>query len=418
MKQDHIPLAPLQEAMWNAELGTDSARENVFGLLEFDGEFGDSQLRAAVADVFWRQEALRIEISSGPPPMQRVADTVPELSIEQVDSVTDCVLIAETMASTRIPLTGDVLWRARLLGVGSRRFLAYTFHHIVVDGWSLNVFADDICAAIAARAGAGDPLPALSPEWTHTALIRRQLEYRSDPSWEKTLTYWTEQLPNPLRLLDMPGTFERPDVQSGAGSSVAMSISADQWSALLATGRQARATPFAVLSALTARALAVLAKSGAAPLIFGVPFHNRLQRGSHRTISYVSNMVPLIVDPAVGMPLADALRNGQRAITGAFANAQVPPEYVMEHVYGSTDLPYRFCLNMKGTSTSQGVVRAVRCRQIPVGNDAANFDYELFVAPSAEGGRASLCWDTDIYTADDAALLQAEIERELADLLV
>lgn len=412
---EFLPLSPLQQRIWDAELTTDSARETVFGLLELDGPFTDADLCRAIRDVFTRQEALRVRIIADAGVLQTVGHEVPEAEVEAVNGFEECCAIAEELASTRIELRSGPLWRLRVLRAGNYRYVAYAFHHIVVDGWSLNVFADDIRDAIEARAGLG-PIPTPIPhEWTHREIVSRQLAERGGPAWAETLEHWNSTMPSPLPVLHMPSSLPRRLNADGAGESFGRRIDAEAWLRLGTFARSNRTTAFAALAAVVASAVADQARTGDDPIVFGVPFHGRLRPGSRRTIGYIANMVPIVLTGAEQGP-TKAIQSARQALAGAFAHAQVPPEDVGQQVYGSPALPYRFCLNMKLPARSPGVPRAVTVRSVPIGNDAANFDYELFVAPESQGARASLCWDLGGFQRRDAEKLWESIVRRWADV--
>ena len=407
---DLLPLSPLQQRMWDAELTTSSARENVFGLLELDGPFSDTDLRLAIRDVFRRQEALRVRIEADEGVLQSVHPDLPDVDVEEVDSFEECCAIGEELASKRIELRSDPLWRLRLLRVGNFRYVAYAFHHIVVDGWSLNVFADDVRDALESHAGLAPPSSPIPREWTHREIVSRQLAEHDGPAWNETLKHWTKTMPSPLPVLGMPSSRPRRENSDGIGESFNRQIDVESWQNLGSFARAHRTTTFAALAAVVATAVADQAGTGDDPVIFGVPFHGRLKPGSRRTIGYMANMVPIVLEGARRGP-AEAIYSARRALTSAFAHAQVPPEDVGQHVYGSPVLPYRFCLNMKLPTRSAAVAHAIKMRGVPIGNDAANFDYELFVAPESQGARASLCWDVGGFDRNDAEAFWDAIER-------
>lgn len=413
---DSLPLSPLQQRMWDAELTTDSARETVFGLLELDGPFTDTDLRRAIRDVFTRQEALRVLITADGGVLQTVGHELPEVAVEAVDGFEECCAIAEELASTRIELRSGPLWRLRVLRAGNYRYVAYAFHHIVVDGWSLNVFADDVRDAIEARAGLASVPTPVPHEWTHREIVSRQLAEREEPAWAETLEHWKRTMPSPLPVLHMPSSLpRRRSAEDGSGESFGRQIDAEAWLRLGTFARSHRTTTFAALAAVVASAIADQARTGDDPIVLGVPFHGRLRPGSRRTIGYIANMVPIVLTGAGQGPI-EAIHPARQALASAFAHAQVPPEDVGQHVYGSSALPYRFCLNMKLPARSRGVPRAVTVRSVPIGNDAANFDYELFVAPGDQGARASLCWDLGGFQRGDAEEFWEAIVRRWADV--
>src|ERR1700722_1854213 len=162
------PLSYAQESLWFLDrLAPGQTVYNVPMCYQIRGELNVAALRAALAAVVARHEALRTAIAEREDgPVQVIADSVPvELPVIDVpgDDEAARLTAAEDMldadTATQIKLTSMPLWRARLLRIGpDDYYFAFNVHHIVFDGWSQGMFERELAALYAAEV-TGVPAP-------------------------------------------------------------------------------------------------------------------------------------------------------------------------------------------------------------------------------------------------------------------
>ena len=109
------------------------------------------------------------------------------------------------------------LLRARLLRLGAQDHVAlFTLHHIVSDGWSMNVFTREMAALYAARVqGAPAPLAPLPVQYADYAQWQRA--WLQGEVLDRQRAYWQQQLAHAPDLLDLPTDHPRPAVQTFRG---------------------------------------------------------------------------------------------------------------------------------------------------------------------------------------------------------
>ena len=101
-------------------------------------------------------------------------------------------------------LTQSPLLRGCLLRLSDQEhILLLTMHHIISDGWSLGVLVQELAVLYDAfAAGRPSPLPALPIQYADFAYWQRQ--WRHNAVLVAQLAYWTEQLRDPLPVLELP----------------------------------------------------------------------------------------------------------------------------------------------------------------------------------------------------------------------
>jgi len=123
--------------------------------------------------------------------------------------------------------------------------LSLNMHHIVSDGWSMDVFAKEIGALyVAFCAGNPSPLPELPIQYADFAVWQREL--LQGDLFQEQLTYWKKQLEN-LPALQLPTDRPRPAAMSYRGARSPIVVPPALSAKLKALGHREGATLFMVL---------------------------------------------------------------------------------------------------------------------------------------------------------------------------
>ncbi|MGW0463648.1 condensation domain-containing protein, partial [Streptomyces tendae] len=258
-----IPLSHAQRRLWFLDrLQGASPVYNIPAGLRLKGDLDVAALRAALADVAERHEALRTVFAEDEEgPYQVVLDEVtarPELVVvPSGEDVLDRQL--QEVARRSFDLTAEAPWHARLFRLApDEHVLLLVMHHIAGDGWSMPRLARDLTLAYTARCGGEAPGWAPLPvQYADYTLWQREIlgaEDDPDSASSRQLDYWKEQLAQLPEELELPADRPRPVVASYHGGEVAYEIPASLHETLGALAREQRASVFMVVQA----ALAVL----------------------------------------------------------------------------------------------------------------------------------------------------------------
>ncbi|MBD2827057.1 condensation domain-containing protein, partial [Xenorhabdus szentirmaii] len=108
----------------------------------------------------------------------------------------------------------EPLIRGQLLKLaGDEHVILLTQHHMVSDGWSLNILIHELTTLYAAFSqGQPDPLPALPVQYADYALWQRT--GLQGERLEKQVNFWRHALHGAPALLELPTDRVRPAVQS------------------------------------------------------------------------------------------------------------------------------------------------------------------------------------------------------------
>ncbi|MEN1395763.1 condensation domain-containing protein, partial [Pseudomonas aeruginosa] len=117
------------------------------------------------------------------------------------------------------------LLRVRLLALaGQEHVLVITQHHIVSDGWSMQVMVEELVQLYAAYSrGLELALPALPIQYADYALWQRSWMEAGEK--ERQLAYWTGLLGGEQPVLELPFDRPRPARQSHRGAQLGFELS-------------------------------------------------------------------------------------------------------------------------------------------------------------------------------------------------
>ncbi len=271
-----LRLTHLQESLWFlAELTGRPEIYNVSRAIRLRGPLDQALLERCLRGIIRRHDSLRMAVIAGDAhPLLTVIDpeiAAPEFALSASPArEADLPEQIEAFADTRFDLARAPLFRAHLFTLGPEDFvLAIVAHHIVFDGWSVGVLAQDLAALYAAGgdASALGPLPLCFGDF----VTRHRSEARG-PQREADLSYWQAQLRG-LEALELPSDHPRPARQTYQGDITRFEISAADTARLRDVAREHSATLFMTL--LTAFKVLLARYSGQSDIAVGVAVAGR-----------------------------------------------------------------------------------------------------------------------------------------------
>ncbi|HEY6455787.1 MAG TPA: amino acid adenylation domain-containing protein [Steroidobacteraceae bacterium] len=246
-----LPLTESQTEIWlAAQMGDEAScafNESVSARL--CGALNESALRDALTLLFTRHDALRAHFSTTGEEMSIRAPGTVDLPLVDLSGGADpeaaLARIVATDASAAFDLINGPAARVQLVRIGtSEHVLIFTAHHIVCDGWSINVFVSELTQIYPVLCR-GDS-PQLQPVLPFSTFARLQTQ-RDAAEAEKTERYWLSQFREPVKPLGLPTDRARPALKSYAGDSRYRRIDAALYQSLKKTGAKAGNTLFVTL---------------------------------------------------------------------------------------------------------------------------------------------------------------------------
>lgn len=374
------PLSLAQERLWLAQrLYPESPAYNVPLVLRLEGALDIPALEQALAEIVRRHESLRttFPVVDGHP-VQRVWASVAALPVRQV-AAHELDALLQDEARRPFDLAAGPLVRLSLLRLSvSEHVLLFVAHHMIVDGWSLGVFARELRVLYAARvAGQRSPLPELAIQYSDFALWQR--EQLSRATLDGSLTYWKTRLAGPLPVLELPTDHARPSAPSLRGGRHAFT-----WPAALSAGvrelcRSEGATLFMVL---LAGFQALLHRySGATDVVVGTSVANRGRLESEALIGLFFNNLVLRTDLAGDPSFRTLVARARTVALEAYAHQDVPFALLVESLRparsGSHNPLFQVLFEVQNIPAPEPSLAGLRVQADSVGTGTAKADLVL-----------------------------------------
>ncbi|MFD2474611.1 non-ribosomal peptide synthetase [Amycolatopsis silviterrae] len=285
---DVLPLSPLQEGI---AFQASFDREDVYSVchsFDLTGPLDAERMRAAGQALLDRHANLRAafrQLRSGA--TVQVVPARAELPWETVEDETE-------FATRRFDLAEAPALRMGLRRLGDNRHrLLLAHHHVLADGWSGPLLAEELFTLYAGR-----ELPPVRPYAEYLKWLAARDEAAAEQAWRTALA----DLDGPTVLLPAgPRETVRPDRAS-------TSLGADRSAKVTAAARDLGVTVSTLLN--TAWALVLGQLTGRTDVVFGVTVHGRPADlpGAERMIGLFINTVPVRVRTAAAEPFATLVR--------------------------------------------------------------------------------------------------------------
>ncbi|MDA8446662.1 amino acid adenylation domain-containing protein, partial [Paracidovorax valerianellae] len=333
-----VALSHAQLRQWFLwQLDPQSTAYHISGALQCHGTLDTDALRASFADLIERHEALRTVFRARPDgTAEQVIQPNAPLALQVTDLRSLALLEqphrareeARRISQTPFDLTSGPLLRVGLIRLAEREhWLVVAMHHIVSDGWSMQVLVDEFVARYQARLQgrslAQPPLPIQYADYA--AWQRKWLEAGEK---ERQLAYWTQQLGRDHPVLQLPTDGARRAEGQYRAALCEMELAPSLVSALQ---RRARSQDATLFMALLAGFQTLLHRyTGLQDIRVGVPIANRDRVETQGLIGFFVNTQVLRGQFDGRTAMGDVLGAAKRAANGAQANQDLPFEQLVE----------------------------------------------------------------------------------------
>ena len=252
-----------------------------------------------------------------------------------------------------------------------------TLHHIVADGWSLNLLLDEFSRLYAEACG-GQPADLAPLELHYAEFAAWQRQWLDAGEGARQLAYWRERLGDAAPVLEL--ATDHPRTARQASPAARYSLRVDE--ALARAIREAALDHEAsVFMWLLAAFQALLHRhSGQGEIRIGVPSANRQRLETQGLVGFFINTLVLRGTPRARQPFAALLGEAREATLGAQANQDPPFDQVLA-ACGQGGQLFRCCSTSSATCPlGRAALAQPRSLQLQSEEDARgrltlNFDY-------------------------------------------
>jgi amino acid adenylation domain-containing protein len=414
-RQGPLPLSFAQERLWFLDqLAPASPLYNIPAGLRLHGPLSVPAFERSLSEVVRRHEALRtvFQVADGRPVQCVLEEGFGPLPVVDLGALppaegeAELRRLARSEALRPFDLARGPLLRAMVVRLGAEGHAALVaMHHIVSDGWSLNVFVRELSALYAAA-----PLPELAIQYADFACWQRS--WLSGEILEKEVGYWRERLAGAPPLLELPTDRPRPPVQSFRGASRRLMLGREVADGLR---RLVRAEGASLFMGLLAGLDAVLLRhTGKADLVVGTPIANRTRSELEGLIGFFVNTLALRVQAGGDPCFAELLARAREVCLGAYTHQDLPFERLVEAVQPERSLSYspvfQVMLTLQNTPLSSLSLPGLDVEWMETEAGTAKFDLSLILSEAGGELRGELSYGRDLFDEATVARLGTQLE--------
>ncbi|HLP44714.1 MAG TPA: amino acid adenylation domain-containing protein, partial [Candidatus Kapabacteria bacterium] len=317
-KKEYYMLSSAQKRLYFLQqMDNAGTTYNISASWVLDGEFDYPKLENTFIQLVQRHESFRTSFAIiAEEPAQRIQGEV-EFEIEY--------LASDEHRRTRLPGAGSLLKfirpfdlsQAPLMRVGlvsmeaGRHLLMVDMHHIISDGISAEILVREFTALYS-----GEEPPIVRLQYKDYAEWQRRL--KQEEYFLRQKSYWKKEFEGQIPVLEMPGDYARPPVQSFEGNRITFTLGSETVETVNTFALDTGTTLYMVLLASYSIFLAKL--SGREDIIIGTPVAGRRYADFEKIIGVFVNTLVLRMYPAGEKSFNEFLEEIKERTLEAFEN--------------------------------------------------------------------------------------------------
>lgn len=407
-RSQDLPLSFAQQRVWFLDqLEGESSAYNMPMALRLQGRLNVTALEQALNSIVQRHEVLRTNFSAcdGYPiaivreRANLYLNLVDLQKYSKSDRANELQKLIDKERLQPFDLENNLLIRATLLFLDDKEhILLLTLHHIISDGWSLNllyreltILYSDFCK--------GNPLSLPTLQIQYVDFAGWQREWQAEKAFDEQLFYWKRQLDGAPPLLELPLDFPRPTIQTFTGAKQSQQLDKTLSEALKTLSQGEGVTLF--MTILTAFKVLLSRYSGSQDIVVGTPVAGRNRPELEGLIGFFLNTVVLRTQLDGNSSYRELLCRVKEVTLEAYQYQEMPFEKLVEELQPERNLRYnplfQVLFNMVNLEFKAMEMPGLRVEFIPSSEATSKFDLTLYVREQPEGIRLDWVYNGDLF---------------------
>ncbi|MEG4595034.1 amino acid adenylation domain-containing protein, partial [Microcoleus sp. F8_C2] len=424
-----FPLSFAQQRLWFLnQLQPNSAFYNIPLGLHFSGQLNIAALESSLQLLINRHEILRTNfIAVGGEPVQAIAATR-DFTLPVVDfrplPASERELEYDKLASQSVMyvfnLAQEPLLRAQLVQLTpTENVLLLIVHHIIFDGWSVNIFVQELTTIYSALVEHHAPtLPEIHLQYVDFAVWQQQ--WLQGEVLQSQLAYWQQKLAGMPALLELPADRPRPAIQSFRGETQVFTLEQDISEALVSLSQQQGVTLFMLL--LTAFKILLYRYTNQPDIVVGSSVANRQYPQIQGMIGFFVNNLVLRTDLSENHTFLQLVQQVRQVVLEAYDRQDLPFDKLVEALHPERHLSYsplfQISFDLEHESTSDIPLKDLKINiSEPGSNDTAKFDLSLSLQKTKQGLTGAFEYSTDLFDTTTIARMIEHWQTLLAGIV-
>ncbi|MBW4569115.1 MAG: amino acid adenylation domain-containing protein [Tolypothrix carrinoi HA7290-LM1] len=409
-QQSPVPLSAPQQRLWFLQqLEPQSSVYNEFACIQLKGILNFAALEKSLNEIVKRHESLRTSFETlDEQPVQVIHPTLTvELPMINLSDLPQALQDAEVerltaeVAQKPFDLASSPLLRVMLLQTGEQEhLLLLVIHHIVCDGWSIQVLNQELAVLYEAfSADKSSPLSELPIQYADYSIWQHQW---LQGEREKTqLSYWKQQLADAPTTLSLPIDRQRPPAQSFKGAASFFKLSSHLTGMLRSLSKKQGVTLFMTL--LAAFQAQLYRYTSQEDICIGSPIANRNHADIERLIGFFVNTLVFRTDLSGNPSFLELLNRVRQVCVGAYAHADLPFDRLVGELHPERNLShtplFQVTFALQEDTKKDLVLPGLTLKWLQNHSETAKFDLALHVVDSKPELWGWWEYNTDLFDA-------------------
>jgi len=407
--QSRAPMSQMQERLWLLEeIHPGRVVYNTPAAHRLQGRMDEATFEQAFREMVRRQASLRTSFERhGESAVQRVHHDVPLAPLFPAEDLSRLgpqerearlrqrvdELCAETFDLAQAPLFKVQVFRL----AEDEHVLFFMAHHIVWDGWSFDLFYDEMSALYGAFSeGRANPLPELAISYGDFSAWHR--EWLKSSEFDRQLAFWRARLARVGKALPLPTDKPRHPGMSGAGSTEVLRVDRPKVDELHELAKLSGTTIY--INMLAAYCVLLYDYSRQPNLVLGTPVRGRNTVELEAIMGYFNNLLPLQIEIDPAERFSELVPRVKAAAVEIFTHPDVPLEDLSRELSGTgvggSSVLYQALFSFQDARQRNRQWGDLRHGRVPVFQRGATEDLGMWFVETVEGLYGGITFNSDI----------------------
>jgi amino acid adenylation domain-containing protein len=412
-RNHELPLSFAQQRLWfQDQLEPGNTAYSIPTAVRLRGRLDRAALKQALARVIERHEILRttfptcegqpvLQIAAEPTTRQILVD-LSYLAQEERESVAQHLALQE--AEQPFDLARGPLLRFWLLSLSQEdHIVLLTMHHIISDGWSINILVNELTNLYTAlEQGEAASLPELPVQYADYALWQRS--WLQGEVLQQQLDYWKQQLAN-IVTLALPTDYPRPPIQTFQAAQQRLFLPDELSQKVRELSQREGVTLF--MTMLAAFNVLLHYYTGQDDLVIGTNVANRNRAETEELIGFFVNQLVLRTQLSGNPGFREILHRVKETALGAYVHQDLPFDRLLMELNPERDLSrtplFQVKFALEHVPTQETALPNIRVESVKFEQETTKFDIFLNLFESNGKLFGTLEYRTDLFRLETIA---------------
>ena len=282
----------------------------------------------------------------------------------------------------------------------AEHILLINMHHIIADGWSINLLIGELSANYQALIQKKS-LSLMPLDIQYIDFAQWQRKWMQSELMQSQLNYWKQTLDG-IPVLELPTDFPRPKQSSHHGRNIHFTINQKKSDALKSLAQQQKSSVFNCL--LAAFNLLLFRHTGQKDFAVGTPVAGRNRQDIEQIIGCFINLLALRTHIDPELSFNDYLAQVQQSLLTAFEHQDLPFERIAEEFSDNRSLAhtpiFQTLFTLQNNDDLSLNIEGLQLSFIQQQSQTAKYDLQLHVDDTAQGFNCTIEYNCDLFSAE------------------